>query len=152
MGRAITFCLVHSLYWNGIMEKSGWIFKRYWFSHWSSLFISLRVSEHIVRETPTQTHAKFISTEICRYGAVTSVTSVNQKQKCLQLTARTEQMFRTHRGTAHSVITWREGTRYQPDRVLRLRPYIWKAYIFLSLLTNIDKSSPHNTPSFILFL
>ena len=73
-------------------------------------------------ETQTQTHAKFISTEICSYGAVTSV---NQKQKCLQLTARTEQMFRTHRGTAHSVITWRErGHDTRPGRVLRLRPYI----------------------------
>ena len=58
-------------------------------------------------ETQTQTHAKFISTEICSYGAVTSV---NQKQKCLQLTPRTEQMFLTHRGTAHAGITWRGDT------------------------------------------
>ena len=80
------------------------------YCHIDILFILLRISEHTVMETPTQTHAKFISTEICHYGAVTSV---NQQQKCLQLTARTEQMFRTHRGTAHSGITWREGIRYQ---------------------------------------
>ena len=73
--------------------------KKYVLSHSYSLFILLRISEHTVMETPTLTHTKFISTEICRYGAVTSV---NQKQKCPQLTARTEQMFRTHRGTAHS--------------------------------------------------
>ena len=71
------------------------------------MFISLRISEHMVMETQTQTHAKFISTEICSYGAVTSV---NQKQKCPQLTARTEQMFLTHRGTAHAGTTWRGDT------------------------------------------
>ena len=74
--------------------------------------------------TQTRTHAKFISPEICRYGAVTSV---NQKQKCLQLTARTgtEQMFLTHRGTAQAGITWRERRHdTRPGRVLRLRPYI----------------------------
>ena len=103
--------------------------------------------------TQTRTHAKFISTEICSYGAVTSV---NQKQKCPQLTPRTEQMFLTHRGTAHAGITWRGDTvtdqaeTYACDLTFEKLTYFY--HYRLILLTNIGKSSPHNTPSFILFL